>query len=214
MKKTETEKIKNRYNRIASIYDSCEALMEERKMGDWRQNLWQQVADRTGDKKVNLLEAGVGTGKNIPYYPEGTKAYAIDFSKQMLAEARKKAKQSATEVKLFEMDIQNLDFEDNFFDVIITTCVFCSVPDPIKGLKELKRVCKPNGEILMLEHMRSNKEPIGYLMDSINWISLLMWGANINRKTMKNIKEVGFKVVKEEDLWFDIVKELILTPKN
>ncbi|GAB6100312.1 class I SAM-dependent methyltransferase [Halanaerocella petrolearia] len=212
MKKTETKKIKKRYNRIAPVYDICEAMMEQGKMGSWRQKLWQQVAKITNGKKINLLEAGVGTGKNISYYPAGIEAYAIDFSKRMLKESAKKVKQSQAEVKLFEMDIQNLDFEDDFFDVIVTTCVFCSVPDPIKGLKELKRVCKPNGQILMLEHMRTEKEPVGYLMDSINWMSLWMWGANINRETMNNIEEAGLKVIKEEDLWFDIVKELILSP--
>ena len=64
----------------------------------------------------------------------------------------------------------------------------------------------------MLEHMRTNKEPLGYLMDAFNWISLLTWGANINRETMKNINQAGLKVIKEEELMLDIVKELNLTP--
>ena len=209
----DSDKIKRRYNRIAPVYDKLEMIMEQGKMGDWRQKLWNQVNDLVKYKEdVRLLEAGIGTGKNIPYYPQGVEAYGIDFSKRMLVEARKRAENLEIDVQLTEMDIQNLDFADDYFDVIVTTCVFCSVPDPVEGLKELKRVCKPDGKILMLEHMRSKKEPVGYLMDSINWISLWTWGANINRETMKNINQAGLEVIKEEDLLFDVVKELILSP--
>ena len=70
------------------------------------------------------------------------------------------------------MDIQNLDFWDNYFDLILNTCVFCSVPDPIKGLEELKRVLKEDGRIIMLEHMRSQNEFMGKMMDLFNWVSL------------------------------------------
>ncbi|MCK8816955.1 class I SAM-dependent methyltransferase [Natroniella sulfidigena] len=206
------DKIKKRYNRIAPIYDKLEMIMEKGKMGDWREKLWQQVEEVVKKGEERLLEAGVGTGKNIPYYPQKTEAYAIDFSDRMLQEAKKRIEKLEVNVQLREMDVQNLDFPDNYFDVIVTTCVFCSVPDPVQGFKELKRVCKNDGKIFMLEHMRTEKEPFGYLMDSINWISLLSWGANINRRTMENIKQAGLEVVKEEDLFFDVVKEIILTP--
>ncbi|WP_018248672.1 class I SAM-dependent methyltransferase [Orenia marismortui] len=208
-----TDKIKHRYNRIAPIYDKLEAMMEKGRMGDWRQKLWQQVEAIAKEKEgVRLLEAGIGTGKNIPYYPEDIEVYGVDFSDKMLAEAKKRAEELNVEIKLQEMDIQQLDFPDNYFDIIVTSCVFCSVPAPVQGLKELKRVCKDNGRILMLEHMRSQKEPLGYLMDSMNWISLLTWGANINRETIKNINKAGLEIIKEENLLLDVVKELILCP--
>ncbi|PRX19247.1 phosphatidyl-N-methylethanolamine N-methyltransferase [Orenia metallireducens] len=208
-----TEKIKYRYNRIAPIYDRLESIMEKGRMGDWRQKLWQQVKELAkGKENVKLLEAGVGTGKNMSYYPERIEAYGIDFSERMLVEAKKRTEKLKVQVELREMDIQKLDFSDDYFDIIVTSCVFCSVPDPVQGLKELKRVCKDDGRIIMLEHMRSEKEPLGYFMDSINWVSLLTWGANINRKTMENIKKAGLEVIKEEDLLLDVVKELILSP--
>lgn len=93
-----------------------------------------------------------------------------------------------------------------------TSCVFCSVPDPVKGLKELKRVCKNEGKIIMLEHMRTKKEPWGRLMDYFNWISLYGWGANINRRTMENIKKADLKIEEVNNLWLDIVKEIVLNP--
>jgi len=108
------------------------------------------------------------------------------------------------------MDIQNLKFEDNYFDLIVTSCVFCSVPDPVKGLKELKRVLKADGRILMLEHMRSRNELVGKFMDWFNWVSLYTWGANINRRTMENIEKADLELVEVNNLMSDIVKEIEL----
>jgi ubiquinone/menaquinone biosynthesis C-methylase UbiE len=128
----------------------------------------------------------------------------------MIKEAEKKVEKYDKEVNLLEMDIQKLDFEDNYFGIIITSCVFCSVPDPIKGLKELKRVLKKDGRIIMLEHMRSQNEFVGKMMDWFNWVSLHIWGANINRKTIENIEKAGLELVEVNDLMSDIVKVIEL----
>ena len=204
------KKIKNRYDRIAPIYDSLEWLMEKAKMGEWRKEFWKKINNKIDKKEMKLLEAGVGTGKNIEYYPEEIDIYAIDFSEKMINEAESKLKKYNKKAELLKMDIQNLDFEDNYFDLIVTSCVFCSVPDPIKGLKELKRVLKKDGRIMMLEHMRSQKDVIGKFMDWFNWISLYTWGANINRKTIGNIEKAGLEIVEVNDLMSDIVKEIEL----
>jgi ubiquinone/menaquinone biosynthesis C-methylase UbiE len=207
---SDNDKIKKRYDRIAPIYDSLEYLMENGKMGKWRKEFWQKINNKIDKKEMKLLEAGVGTGKNIEYYPEEIDIYAIDFSEKMINEAESKLKKYNKKAELLKMDIQNLDFEDNYFDLIVTSCVFCSVPDPIKGLKELKRVLKKDGRIMMLEHMRSQKDVIGKFMDWFNWISLYTWGANINRKTIGNIEKAGLEIVEVNDLMSDIVKEIEL----
>jgi len=209
---SDNNKIRKRYNRVAPIYDSLESMMEKGKMGSWRKRLWQRVEENLPESDGKLLEAGVGTGKSIQYYPDNIELYAIDFSEKMLKKARQKADATAKEINLIQMDIQNLDFPDNFFDIIVTSCVFCSVPDPVKGLKELKRVCKNDGKIIMLEHMRSKKEPIGSLMDLFNWVSLYTYGANINRKTIENIEKAGLKIKEVNELFYDIVKEIVLEP--
>lgn len=208
----EENKTKKRYDRIAAIYDKVELILEKAKIGVWRENLWQRVAENVPPNNGKLLEAGVGTGKNIEYYPENIEIYAIDFSEKMLDRARLKAKKYNKNINLINMDIQNLEFADNYFDIIVTSCVFCSVPDPVQGLKELKRVCKPEGKIIMLEHMRTKKEPVGKVMDMFNWVSLYTYGANINRKTMENIDRANLNVVEENNLFSDIVKEIVLTP--
>ena len=208
------DKIKTRYNRIAPIYDLMEGLMEKGKMDSWRQDLWDKVNEYKPKNDGKLLEVGIGTGKNIKYYPDDIEIFAIDFSEKMLEEASKKADKNNKDVSLINMDIENLDFPESHFDIIVTSCVFCSVPDPVKGLKELKRVSKPEGKIIMLEHMRTHKEPLGTLMDAFNWVSLYTWGANINRETMQNIKKADLEVVEVRDLLLDIVKEIILQPKK
>lgn len=195
------DKIKHRYNRISKVYDLLESPMEAIAIRRWREKLIERIE---GEK---VLEVGVGTGKNLINYPDKLNVTGIDFSRSMLEKARNKIKNKKN-IKLIEMDAQNMEFEDNTFDTVVTSCVFCSVPDPIKGLKEIRRVCKNNGKIIMLEHMRSNNEVVGKFMDIINFIPLNIWGANINRRTIENLKKAGFKKkdIKYQDIWKDIAK--------
>ncbi len=202
---TVTNKIKKRYNRISGLYDIMEAPMEH-GFSKWRKRLLKKVKGKT-------LEVGIGTGKNIPYYPERVELTAIDFSEKMIEKAGKKAKDKPN-ISLYVMDIENMDFENNTFDTVVSSCVFCSVPDPIRGLKEIGRVCKNKGKILMLEHVRSNKRITGKIMDILNPIPVNTYGANINRKTHENIIKAGFNPdnIHVDYLWKDIV--LLIEIKN
>ncbi|NBJ68838.1 MULTISPECIES: class I SAM-dependent methyltransferase [Clostridia] len=200
-KKTNT--IKRRYNRISGVFD----MMDNMIKNDWRKELIQQAEGK-------VLEVGVGTGKNLEYYPNKTEVIGIDFSPGMLKRAREKAELLARSVQLLEMDAQKLDFPDNTFDTVVSTCVFCSVPDPVQGLKEIKRVTKPTGKILMLEHMRSEHPVIGKIMDVLNPIGLHIVGANINRRTNDNIQNAGLKINQQELLMSDIVKKLVISPNK
>ncbi|MDD2631147.1 MAG: class I SAM-dependent methyltransferase [Bacteroidales bacterium] len=173
-----TNKIKKRYNRIAGLYDMMEAPMEG-MFSKWRKQMLKDASGKT-------LEVGIGTGKNIPYYPENVDLTGIDFSEKMISKAKEKVTESKN-IQLLEMDAQQMQFDDNTFDTVVTSCVFCSVPDPVQGLKEIRRVCKDGGKILMLEHVRSNKKVFAPLMDAFNFIPLHLYGANINRETFQNL---------------------------
>ena len=167
--------------------------------------------------KGKVLEVGIGTGRNIPYYPDAVELTGIDFSPKMAEIAREKAK-NRKNVKIREMDAENMEFKDNTFDTVVTSCVFCSVPDPVKGLKEIKRVCKNGGKIVMLEHVRSHNKWVGPMMDALNFIPLNIYGANINRETYRNLLNAGFKPdqIEIKNVWFDIVKLIRInnTKKN
>jgi ubiquinone/menaquinone biosynthesis C-methylase UbiE len=99
-----------------------------------------------------------------------------------------------------------LTFPDNYFDSAVATFVFCSVPDPVLGLKELKRVVKPDGDIWLLEHVRINKPIIGNVMDLLNPIIVRMMGANINRNTEENVKASGLDILEVLHLQGELVK--------
>jgi ubiquinone/menaquinone biosynthesis C-methylase UbiE len=104
------------------------------------------------------------------------------------------------------MDVQYLSFPDDYFDTVFATFVFCSVPDPVLGLRELRRVCKPGGRLLLLEHMRPGNPILGLIFDTLNPAVVRMMGANINRRTMENILKAGWCIKEETLLSSDIVK--------
>lgn len=200
------DKIKKRYNRVSGIYDMMDRMIKEQ----WRKDLLSQVSGK-------VLEAGVGTGANISYYPENIQSLTgIDFSKGMLRVAKEKAALMflSYPLELVEADIQDLPFSDNTFDSIVSTCVFCSVPDPVKGLNELRRVCKPDGRIYMLEHMRSENKAAGIVMDVLNPLTVRLWGANINRETLKNIEIAGLHIEKVDSLMGSVMRRIVLSPNK
>lgn len=173
--------------------------MERFRFSSWRCRLRNRIAGN------RALEAGVGTGKNLPYYPPGVKVTAIDLSPRMLERARNRASVLGLEVELMEMDVQHLEFPDYVFDTVFATFVFCSVPNPVPGLKELRRVCKPAGRLLLLEHVRPGNDLLRLLFEVLNPIVVRMVGANINRRTMENVRRAGWQIRVEERLFSDIV---------
>lgn len=187
-----TELTKARYNRIAHLYNFIEAI-PEMMFKPWRKKLLAKV-------KGAILEIGVGTGKNFPHYPSGASVTGIDIAEKMLVFSRKKASDLELSFDLREGDVQNLNFPDNSFDTAVATFVFCSVPDPVQGLRELRRVVKPAGRILLLEHVRIDKPVIGWMMDRLNPLVVHIMGANINRRTIENVEKAGLHLESVEHL--------------
>lgn len=201
-----SEKTRKRHNRIAPLYDLMERFTEKAAFQDWRQKLWAEI------KPGRVLEVGVGTGKNIPYYPSHTSITAIDISERMMAVAQNRAKELSKFVEFQMKDVQALDFRDDSFDTAVATFVFCSVPDSVTGLQEIGRVVKPDGDIWLLEHMRVNKPVIGSLMDILNPIIVRIMGANINRKTVENVRRAGLTIISVEQLQGELVKLIHAKP--
>jgi ubiquinone/menaquinone biosynthesis C-methylase UbiE len=190
---------KKRYDRNALFFDRMDALFRG-MLSDRKRALVKEAKGR-------VLEVGVGTGATLEYYPEDVELVGIDISPKMLARAKKRAHIfRGKKLTLLEADIQALELPDNSFDTIITSCVFCSVTDPVRGFRELNRVLKPDGSGLLLEHVRSCRPGVGKLMDVLNPIVVRMMGANINRNTAANIRESGLTLAEEQNLWLDILK--------
>jgi ubiquinone/menaquinone biosynthesis C-methylase UbiE len=189
---------KRRYNRNAWFFDFQDSLFGK-MMSDKKHLIIKQASGK-------VLEVGVGTGASLVHYPKGVELVGIDISPNMLERARAKAGHFKGKLTLRVADVQNLDFPDNSFDTVITSCVFCSVTDPVRGFQEINRVLKPEGVGLHLEHVRSNHRVVGRLMDILNPVVVRMVGANINRDTAGNIRKSGLNILEEKDLWFDILK--------
>jgi ubiquinone/menaquinone biosynthesis C-methylase UbiE len=183
-----------RYQRISSVYDKIEWLMEGR-FRPWRAKQWQFVYS------PRVLEVGVGTGKNIKFWPLNCKITAIDLTPGMLDIAQQHAKDlNRNQDDLFLADVQHLELPSAIFDTVVATFVFCSVPDPVQGLREIKRVVRPNGQILLLEHVRIDRPLIGTFMDLVAPLIVRLYGANINRRTVENVRAAGLRIDHVEDL--------------
>jgi len=195
-----TAAAQRRYNRQAAFFDLSEVPVEP-LFGRWRRRLWSQIPPGS-----RVLEIGVGTGKNMRWYPPGVSVVAVDFSPRMLSRAVRRARRKGFDVQLAMMDAQGLALADASFDAVVATCVFCSVPDPVLGLQEVRRVLRPDGRILLLEHVRSRLPILGRLMDWLNPLSLRLQGVNINRDTVRNVQEAGLHIRRVNNLLLDIFK--------
>jgi ubiquinone/menaquinone biosynthesis C-methylase UbiE len=117
----------------------------------------------------------------------------------MLDHAKKRAK-NMNNVSLLVMDGEHLAFDDDSFDYVLTTFVLCSVPDPVTALKEMKRVCKPDGMVINMEHMKSEHVILSMIEDIFNPLTFGAMGVNINRRTLENIRKAGLNIVDEQNL--------------
>lgn len=192
--------VARRYDRMAPLYDIYNAPMEWMGTHRRRRRLIAQIRGR-------VLEAGVGTGKNIPFYPEGIEVTGIDVSMRMLVRAEARARSLGRTVRLDLADVAELPYPDGSFDTTLATCVFCSVADPVAGLKEVGRVTKPDGQILLLEHVRPRGRVGGWLSDVATILTRRIFGFNANRRTEENVRRAGLIVihVEREGIWRTMV---------
>ena len=192
------KKASHYYDRNAAVYDKVLSPVEK-TLSKWRRRLLKDAHGKT-------LEIGIGTGKSLSDYPKGVSITGIDSSENMLKYASKSANGYNHIDELLIMDAEDLRFPDNTFDTVVSSCVFCSINNPVKALKEIKRVCKSTGTVYLLEHVRSQKKVIGKIMDILNPISFKLYGDNINRKTYDNLIKAGFETsqIEVENVWWDI----------
>lgn len=172
---------------IPWLYDLMFWVMERFGLRRWRAWLVEGARGRT-------LDVGCGTGRNLPLYQGDARVVALEPSWEMLGKARRRA----PDVPLVRGSAEALPFKDGAFDTVVSGLVFCSVPDPLKGLGEVKRVLGRNGRLRMLEHVRAKGSLRGRWQDLIQpaW-TCLAGGCHANRDTERTVELAGFEIEDE-----------------
>ena len=200
MRDTATQRaITRRYERLSGVYDCYTQPMEWMGGARRRRRLLARASGR-------VLEVGVGTGASLPYYPRGVDLVGLDIAAGMLTRTGRRARRASLAVHLVQGDVQRLPFGDATFDTTVAACVFCSVADPVQGLAELARVTRPNGRVLLLEHVRPRSRLLGRLFDWLTPLTRRLFGPEINRRTEQNAQAAGLDLVdtRAEGVWREI----------
>ncbi len=197
--------VTSKYNRIAPIYELLDLPLEFFFFRKWRKESLSGLSGK-------VLEVGVGTGRNLKYYPAGCRVIGIDKSAGMLQKAWEKA-EGMKNITLYPMDAEHLEFPDNSFDYVVATFVLCTIPDPVKALREMRRVLKPSGELIALEHVHSDYLFIDFIEHLINPVLFFLLGDHTTRHTVKNIEKAGFTIKDTRKLAFkDVFRKIRAKP--
>lgn len=194
------------HNRVARDYINSE-WSREVLLGVAKQRK-KLFAQATGD----VLDVGCGYGMNFPYLTNARSITGVDFSSVMLNKAREVIRGTAIKVDLYEGDAEALEFPNNSFDTVISTLSTCSFYSPIKALQEIRRVCKPDGKILLIEHGRSTWKWIGRYQDNHVHQQIEQGGCRWNQEPQELVKEAGLNIVHAERTLLGIFHTMVVSP--
>lgn len=189
------------YDKYAYRYDKAFAPLER-----WGLSRSREEALSLLPKDARILELGAGTGANFEFYPANSIAVSSEYSIEMT----KQAKAKATTNYLVNADAQALPFGENEFDAAFATLVFCSIPDPRLAFAELKRVLRPKGKVVLLEHVRPNGI-LGPVFDGINFCTSRWIEDHFNRRTADIAKSCGIEILEVRQKLFGIVNLIVGT---
>jgi ubiquinone/menaquinone biosynthesis C-methylase UbiE len=197
----ETERLKRKWEREAPTYDWRMGFFEKVLFGDGRQWVCSQAHGE-------VLEVAVGTGRNFAFYPEGVRLIGIDLSLAMLEIARKKANELGLDADLREGDAQELPFPHASFDAVVCTLSLCTIPDDRRAVAEMKRVLRPRGRLLLLDHIRASSKvwlAVQRVLEPLSWKSSC---EHLLRRPLEHVVAEGFEVERRERYKAGVVERL------
>ena len=205
---TETERIRRLYDDRAALYDRSLGIVERLVVGSFRRAYGALLEGET-------LEVGVGSGLNIPFYSAAvTRAVGVDLSREMLRHAQERASSLGIPFALIQADAEALPFPDSAFDTVAISLALCTIPDPGKALRELGRVCRREGRIVMLEHVRSTGRPVAALQRALSPLNERAIGCHLDRATFDLARSLGFSVDTTRTRLFDSVQLVVARPPS
>lgn len=197
--------IAQKYDSIAVRYDRAERIADLLLFRRLRRGI-------VGRARGDVLEVAAGTGRNFDFYPPNCRLTAIDISQGMLEIARRRADALTLPVEFHLMDGAALDFPDDRFDTVTSSLSTCTFPDPLAVLREMQRVCKPDGRILLLEHGRSSVRHFGWLQDRLADRQAQAFGCHWNREPHQLVKWAGLRLVSDRTHLFGVVHVVEAAP--
>lgn len=202
---TTKKEILQKYEAFARWYDLAELLPE--LLG-----LWVLRRKLLGRARGRVLEVAVGTGRSLPHYSRNCVLTTIDLSRAMLARARRRAERLDRAVTSAVMDAEQLGLRDHCFDTVVDTMGLCTFPEPVAALREMARVCRPGGRILLLEHGRSDREWIGRWQDRRADRHARHLGCRWNRDPLDLVRQAGLRVFTAKQTFLGIFHTMEIAP--
>lgn len=196
---------------LIRIFDK-QATQYEKNRENPKQKRWRQHL--LSDAKGEVLELAVGAGANFPFYPPEVKVTATDFSEVMLEKAKRAAKHHQIKVDFICSDIEEMNFPDQSFDTIVSTLSFCSYDNPMIVLDKINRWCRPNGQILFMEHGISSNLAVSAVQKALNPLLYRAYGCHHTRNILGLIRESGLKINKVESYWLNMVHLIRANPRG
>jgi ubiquinone/menaquinone biosynthesis C-methylase UbiE len=199
------QEISEKYNRFARCYDWVEGIPDLLGLRRLRRRLLQRASGL-------VLEVAVGTGKNLRYYPEGSRIVALDLSREMLSVARNRAGRLSLQISFVLADAENLPFRGKAFDTVVSSLSTCTFPNPVTALEEMRRVCRTEGKILLLEHGRSDRAWLGRWQDRHADQFARPLGCHWNREPLELVRKASLDVVGSQRVFLGIFHEIEAKP--
>ena len=196
---------RTKWDRAAATFDLLASYGPEKRWEPSKRKLFSNMGDG------EILFLAVGTGLDVRFFPDGKSITGIDISQKMLDQAKHRTDGYRGNLRVLQADVHDMPFEYGRFDQVFTSCTFCSVPKPVDGLRALRRVLKPNGELFMFEHTGSWFFPFKPMMDLMTLLSRRI-GPDMNRPTVENVLAAGYQLKKVTHVYMDVVKTVHAVP--
>jgi ubiquinone/menaquinone biosynthesis C-methylase UbiE len=157
------------------------------------------------------LEVAIGTGLNLPHYPEDVELVGLDLTREMLALAAARARDLGRAVELEEGDAQELPFEDGSFDTVLCTFSLCGIPDVERAVAEMRRVLKPGGDLILVDHVKSSSKPVYWLQRAIESVTKRIEGEHMTRRPVIQVERTDLEIRERERSHAGVIERLVAT---